>query len=315
MLRSTLANLRPVPSIWLALWAFTKKLPGRLPLLSTRNSWLLYTLACFLLFLLLTFPSDLLLRRFVVSLTQESAIRLRYGAGDLTWWGGCEFSNVTVESPISGMSMLQVSRLTLSPSLIGLFQGQPFPLTFHAVLYGGTFSGTVQHESERFGTQFVLQQLSLERWPFPAPWDRGRVAGRVNADGELQGNLAALQAVHGSLRVILTDGLLGAGTIAMVPVPAVQALQARLRATLADGRVEVSELILSADGVEASLQGTMILRTPLERSGLDLRLTARMTGSPSPALKTLLALLPASPNAPGERRAVITGSLAAPVVR
>jgi len=93
-------------------------------------------------------------------------------------------------------------------------------------------------------------------------------------------------------------------------------VQASLRASLASGRLEITELRLNADGVEALLQGGIALRTPIARSGLDLQLTAKSTtDSPRPALKTLLALLPMSQTAPDERRASITGSLAAPVVR
>jgi type II secretion system protein N len=292
-----------------------KGVQKRLPKLSARNGWLLYTLAGFLFFLFLTFPSDLLLQQLVATLSRESDIRMRYAAGDFTWWGGCEFSDLAIENPVPGLSSLRVSRLTLSPSLLGLFRSHPFPLAFAADLYGGTFQGIVQQKREGGSIQFALQRLSLEQWPFPAPWDHGRVGGRVSATGGFEGNFAALQSLQGTLHVTLTEGELNAGTVATVRVPSLQSVQAQVRASIANGRVEVTDLTLSADGTEATLQGTIVLRTPIERSGLDLRLTTKITGSPPPALKTLLALLPASPHSPGERRALITGSLAAPVVR
>jgi type II secretion system protein N len=315
MWHSALVNLRPLLPAWLVTWTLMKKVQKRLPKVSARNGWLLYTFACFLFFVFLTFPSDLLLQQLVTTLSRESNIRLRYAAGDFTWWGGCEFSDLAIENPVPGLSPLHVFRLTLSPSLIGLFRSHPFPLAFTADLYGGTFQGRVQQKREGGSIQFVLQRLSLEQWPFPAPWDHGRVNGRVSASGEFEGDFAALQSLQGTLHVTLTEGELKAGAIATVQVPSLQSVQAQVRATIANGRIEVSDFTLSADSTEVTLQGTIVLRAPIERSGLNLRLTAKMIGSPPPALKTLLSLLPASSNSPGERRASIAGSLAAPVVR
>jgi type II secretion system protein N len=124
-----------------------------------------------------------------------------------------------------------------------------------------------------------------------------------------------MHTLQGNFTISLTDGALRAGALNGFPIPALQAAQAHLRASLAAGRLEIAELELTADGVEASLQGVINLRTPIGRSGLELQLIAKSTGSPSPAVKTLLALLPASPSTPGERRASISGSLAAPVMR
>jgi len=163
--------------------------------------------------------------------------------------------------------------------------------------------------------QFALRHLALEQLVLPAPWGQGRVGGSVTADGDFLGNPADLSSLQGTFTVTLTDGVLRAGAVNGFPIPAVQTVRLQLRASLAAGRLEISELRLSADGVEASLRGGVTLRTPIARSGLDLQLTTSTTSSPPPALRTLLSLLPASQTIPGERRASIAGSLAAPVVR
>jgi len=302
-------------AVWSAVRTMGKKAYGRLPHLSARSGWAVYTLACFLLFLRLTFPSDLLLQRVVAALTAESAVRVRYTTGDLTWWGGCAFSEVTVENLLPGIPLLQASQLTLTPSFGGLLRGHFSPLMVHAHLYGGTARGAVRKEREGFAVQLALDGLALEHWPLPHPWGQGRIAGRLTADGELQGNLLTPHTLHGWLRATLTDGLLRTGIIAGMPVPTLQSIRAHLQAAITDGRAEITELVLEADGIEAILQGAIVLRTPLERSGLDLRLTTKVTGSPPPALTALLSLLPGSPHSPQERRAVISGPLAAPVVR
>lgn len=294
-----------------------KRLPSRLFHVLARSGWVLYTLACFFLFLCLTFPSDLLLQRVVAALSTESAVRIRYATGDLRWWGGLEFNEVTLAAPASGVPSLHASRVIVTLPVSGVLRGSLSPLTFRAHLAGGTVDGVVRKDGERFGLRFEVHHLALERWSLPSSWEQGHVAGQVTADGELEGSWSSLPSLRGSLQATLSDGLLRTGSIPGVPIPAVQlqSLDARLRATLADGRVEIAELVLNTDGVEVTVQGTVVLRTPWERSGLDLQVATKVTGSPPPALTTLLSLLPTSPHSPYERRAVISGSVAAPLVR
>jgi type II secretion system protein N len=321
LLQSVLGSLRSLRPLWAAnsevdVFGRLGRLGGRLPVLSSRTSWLLYTLTCFVFFVVLTFPSGVLLQRLVTSVPRESGVRARYVEGDCTWLEGCVLRDLTLESPLFGGSAVQLSRLTLHPSWWGLvFGGQPWPLGFNADGYNGTFSGTMRQVVGGMSGQLALRHLALDQLLLPAPWGSGRIAGSMTADGDFLGNSADLYSLQGTLTVTLTDGVLRAGTVSGFPVPALQTVQAQLRASLAAGRLEISELQLSADGVEVSLQGGITLRTPITRSGLDLQLTTKFTGSPPPALKTILSLLPAFQTASGERRAVISGSLAAPVVQ
>ena len=316
--QSTLGNLRALRPSWSARFGSAKLswLGERLSVLSSRTGLLLYTLACFVFFLVATFPSGVLLQRLVVSLARESAVRAHYSEGDCTWRAKCILHDLTLEDPSWGVAAVQLSRLVLQPSLLGLlFSSNPWPLTFSAELYGGALDGTVRQVVGGMSAQFALRHVALEHWPLPAPWGQGGVAGSITADGDFLGNPADLYSLQGSSTATLTDGALRAGTVKGFPVPALQTVQASLHASVAAGRVEITELRLSADGVEVSLQGGVILRTPLARSGLDLQLTTKITGSPPPALKTLLSLLPASQTADGERRAAISGTLIAPVAR
>jgi len=319
--QSTLGNLRALRSLWRASQEATPRtvlgrLSEHLPVVSFRTGWLFYTAVCFVLFLVLTFPSEVLFQRLVASLLRESGVYARYAEGDCAWWRGCVLRDVALEGPAFGGTAVQLSRVTLHPALLNLFfSGQPLPCTFSAELYEGVFSGTVRQAVGGISVQLVMRQLALEHWPFPRAWGQGRITGSVTADGEFLGNPADLYALQGNFSVSLTDGAVRAGTVNGFPVPALQAVQVRLRASLAAGRVEISELNLHADGMEASLQGTITLRAPIARSNLDLQLTAKSTDSPSPAVKTLLSLLPASQTSSGERQASISGSLAAPVVR
>jgi type II secretion system protein N len=319
LLYSALGNLRSLRPAWVTslsadIFTRLKRLSERL--LSSRTGWLWYTVACFVFFMIVTFPSDVLLQRLVASVPRESGVHTRYREGNCSWFEGCILHDLTLAGPFLRGTTVQLSHLTLHPSLWGLFvSGQPWPLVFAAEGYNGTISGTLRQVIGGMSAQLALRHLALEQLPLPAPWGQGRVSGSITADGDFLGNPADLYALQGTFTATLTDSGLRAGALNGFPILALQTVQGHLRTSLAAGRLEISELKLSIDGVEASLQGGIILRTPLTRSGLDLQLTTNSTGSPPPSLKALLSLLPASQTSSGERRSAVTGTFVAPVIR
>lgn len=284
--------------------------------LSSRTGWRLYTLVCFCLCVWWTFPSDLLLQRIVLSVARQSGAQVHYAGGDWTWWEGWVLRDLTVESPVPSLTTVQFSRLALRPSLFGLFRKSRLPFTFSADLYGGTLTGRVGQAAGGVDVQLALHQLALERWPFPPPWGQGKVAGKLTADGAFHGDPADLRSLQGTFSATLTNGAVPAGTVAQLPLLALQAVQVHLRATLTGKQLEIAACRLVADGVEAHVRGGILLRTPLARSGLDLQLTSKiMEGAPPSALIALMSFLPASSPTTKERDVSITGSPATPVIK
>ena len=287
----------------------------RVPALATRFGWGLYTLLCFAVFLFLTFPVDILLQRMIISATREMPIRIRYAHGELTWRGAGVVRDVVIEPVDANLFALKLNRLTVQPSWFGLFFGRPWPLAFQTELYGGTIGGTIERGTEEVKAYLTVQRVNLSLLPVPAPDRPGGVKGFLTGSGEVNGNPSQIFSLKGALELSLVEGALQAGVLGKVPVPPMQSLQGTLRTVIRDGRLNIADFTLNGDGVEAHLQGSLTLSTPLSRSGLDLQLTTKTVGAPPPSLVALVALLPPSPNTPGERRATISGSFAAPVMR
>lgn len=278
-----------------------------------RLLWVWYGIVSFVLFLFLTFPTELVLQRVAAAIAQTAHLRIQYGSGRWTWNKGWVLYDLSIEKP--GVTPpLHLSRLAVSPSGLGLLHGQPLPLSFSATLYGGTAQGTLRQDSAGFGAQFTLDTIDLALWPFPSPFGQGNVSGNLTAAGTFQGTPTEMNSWTGAMTASLTEGSLKAGALAKSPLPALHTVQARLRTTLQNARLAVADLTLSADGLEAQLQGNITLRLPLAWSALDLQCATRITGTPPPTLAALNSLLPAVPGAVGERRATITGSLTAPTL-
>lgn len=282
---------------------------------SARFGWGLYTLLCFGIFLFLTFPVDILLQRVIASATRGTPLHVRYAQGELNWHGAGVVHDMTIKRTDANLPPFKLNRLTVQPSWLGLLFGHPLPLSFQADVYGGTISGTVEQSTEGLRTNLVVQRVDLALFPLPSSGKPERLKGFLTGSGDVRGDLSQVLSLKGTLNLDLSEGALQAGALGKVPIPPFQSFRGQLRTVLRDGRLNISDLVLTGDGIEARMQGALTLSTPLPRSGLDLQLTTKTTGSPPPPLVALLSLLPVSPNTPGERHATIRGSLAAPVMR
>ena len=302
------AFARTVP--WTAIERVWSRLPQWKPVF---GGWGLYTAVCFLVFLVTTFPSDMLIQRVVWSLTHETPTRVQYESGKLSWLGMLTFHGLEVEDlTLPKVAPIRFTTLALQPSLLGLLSGQPFPLDVQATLYGGTLSALVKGESEIAGARFDLRQLALERIPFPEPWGHGRLIGRLSTEGKFEGDVNQLHTLQGELGLEISDGELQAGTLNGFRLPALNDVSLRGEVSLTNSQLKLHALALNTSGAEAHLSGSITLRQPIERSLLHLQLVAEKTGSPPPALVTLIAMMPASKTSPDKRQMSIAGTLARP---
>lgn len=282
---------------------------------SARMGWGVYTLLCFAVFLFLTFPVDVVLQRVISSVTRGTPVHIHYSQGELTWYGAALVRDVRVEQRGASLPPLRVSRLLVHPSWLGLLWGSPFPLAFQADLYGGTINGTAEHSPNGVKTTLTARRMNLALLPIPGAEKSGGLKGILTGSGEVSGDFSQIFSLQGALELNVSEGSLQPGALGQLPVPPLQSVRGNLRANLRDGRVNITDVTLMVDGIEARAQGALVLSTPLPRSGLDLQLTTKVVGPAPPALTALVSLLPISPNTPGERRATISGSLAAPVMR
>lgn len=286
----------------------TNTLPGKLP---GWLGWSAYTLGCFVICVVWTFPTEVILDRAVVSLAHKTDVHVDYRYGNLAWPGQAVLHEVAVTSPSwLALPSLQLSRLAVRPSLVGLLHNSPVPLRLEVNGYGGEGWATIDQAADGMVLEFVLRQLELARLPLPA--GESPLSGQLTAEGTVEGELQDLLSLSGPVSIQLTDGAAPEIALQGMRLPSLKTLAAELRAELSQGQVVVQTARLRTDGVEAHLQGSIRLRTPLSRSRLELELQVKKTGTPPPVLASLISLLPGS--AAGGRTS-ITGVLGAPHIR
>ena len=292
-----------------------ERLAKRLPRLPSGLAWGLYTLVCFVIFVVWTFPTEVLVDRLLVSVADRAEIHVQYTDSEMTWPLGVALQEVSIAGPAVPQPSLQFTRLALQPAVLSLLSTPPLPLTLQARGYGGTLEAVIEKREQEMRVQFSLQQLALERLPLPAPWGEGRIVGRMMGDGSLVGNLQQVASLVGPISVTITDGTVQAGPLQGFRLPSLAKIEVFGKAQLNRGQVDITTLTLKTKGLEAHLQGRLTLGSPVSRSPIDLQLIVRKTGTLSAALATLVSLLPASPTQPNERQAKISGLLGAPKVR
>lgn len=286
---------------------------GGVPRFSGRVGWTLYTIVSCCFFLLLTFPTDLLLQRVVRGATHGLPVRFHYTHGEMTWWGSCRLREVEVTYGTA--PAVKIAYLAVRPSLVGLMFGRLWPLSFSAHLYGGTLNGTVTADASGHSVQIAAQRLDLHMLPLPKINKGGEVQGQLSGEGEVRGNVADLFSLHGQVALTVTEGALRAGSVSGFPLPPLSSAEARFRATVKNGLINIADFTFRADNAEAQLYGSISLATSLPISTLNLQMTAKAPDNTASPLKMLISLLPAAPDASGVRRVSISGSLAAPILR
>lgn len=279
-------------------WSFTwpERLTRKGPL-----GWGLASLACFIVFLLLTFPYGPLQHRLMIELNRASGWEVRAADWSVGFPAAIEWRDLVFAGPASEAISVEAVRAT-----VGVFQAMLGQLVINYAVQlpgvaqagAGRATGSVSAASWSFEGPIAvkgrLQDMDLAKVLRPYV-SRGTVQGDfIHRWNNAQGVDAALKG-EGNVKVDIKDlvvGPMAAGTSAN-PSLAFGRIQASLACR--DGACDVTEL--KGDGEDGSFtaQGRMALRQPLQQSLLDLTVTV----IPGPGFAQKVASLSLPPFQPG----------------
>jgi type II secretion system protein N len=255
-------------------WAWLETLTLKGPL-----AWILASLACFIVFLFLTFPYGPLQNRLLTELNRATGWDVRATDWSVGFPAGIEWHDVVLAGPAMGAISIKDVRAT-----IGVFEailGQ-LVLDYAVQLPGGTQGGAGRATGSLTTASWQLrgpvavkghlQQMDLATVLKPYVTS-GMIQGDFTHrwDGA-QGSNAALKG-EGTVKVEIKDFVIDripSGTQSM-PSLTFGRIQAAL--TCRDAACDVTEL--KGDGVDGSfsVQGHVTLQHPLQQSLLDLTVT------------------------------------------
>lgn len=249
----------------------------------------LYTGGLFLLFLLVTFPHDLIARRYADEIAGQAGIDLRYEQTRLVPWDGYRFLNVRLLPPGQVEPWMGAGSVTVRPPISALFGGDLSRAAFHGQAYGGKFAGRIQR-GETTVVDLVWSDFALAAYPRLTALVEGRWSGGLSGELHLQAK-DTLRAVEGSGKLALKDASLVEGKVLGFTVPDLHSTQGDAEFELKPQRVEIRSLKLSGSEIDADLRGQIYLRTPLDESVVNLTLNVKPVPGAATGIEALLTLL------------------------
>ncbi len=275
-----------------------------------------YTSVLFLLFLLLSFPHDLLVRRALSSLSQ-GPVGVDFAEVNFAWIEGYQLSSLRIgPAAEDGQGpYLECSRLWIRPALGALLRGNPYDLLLHAELYGGSAQGEVRMQQGNLDGTLQWKDLNLGRYrTLTALLDEGQIAGRLSGSATFESHGSRVDAGQGTGEFLLEGGALTAAKISGFPVPDLHLRQTKFKFTVRSGRLEIQDFQATGD-VDIQGSGNVTLREPVSESILNLRTTIQQSLATPDAIKTLVGLIPRPPGAKPDAPIMISGTLGRPHVR
>ena len=253
----------------------------------------------------LTFPTDDLVRWVLSRVPVPEGHTVTFQRAHLRPWGIVLDDAAYRHS--DGRPVIELEWLRVRPSWTAFWRdrlGRPWHVS--AGVFGGTIEGRIASDA--------TAQLLDASW---TDIDVGDLLRALQRDGALTGRSTG----HATLRLPVSDQASGEGDLtlrsaawqppleALEDVP-IHADQATVRWTLADGRVQLSNVDLRGEEVDATAQGTLRLAQAIGASSLDVHMTiAPLPGIPV-ELHRLLDGLPRRPDGVHDFR--VTGTIDAP---
>jgi type II secretion system protein N len=284
--------------------------------LGNRMLWLYlgYTLLLFVVFLILTFPHDILIHRALSLVNQGGG--LEFNSARFAWYKGYEISGVKLAPSHDGeVPILELSHIWIRPVLSQLLRGNPYTLRLEGDLYGGEAEGELDFADGRFSGTVLFEGIDVGRYrTLTALLDEGRIAGHLSGQFDFEGRGASLENAQGNGEIVLDGAAIAEAKVQGYTVPDLSLKQTKLKFTVRTGRLEVQEFSATGD-VNAQGSGQIVLRTPLQDSALNLRATVLPTATTPDAVKALISLIPRTPGSKPDAPMTVTGTLARPRVR
>lgn len=291
-----------------------------LSFLQGRGLWALYFAYAgllFAVFLLVTFPYDVILRRALAGL-DGGGVSVGFQDARFAWHRGIALDRFTLHSADTAIAapVLEADHVWVRPSLAALLRGNPYALELRAELYGGTARADADFSNEQMVGRVDLDALSLGRYRLLASMlEEGRLGGRVDAEFAFETTLAAPDAgqVLGSVR--LTRAAIEAAKIAGFGVPDIHVEAGEVEFAYRNGRLDLSELRAEGKEILLSADGQISLRAPVADSILNLSAIVGPGPEAPDAIRGLLELIPRPAGAGSDAPLRITGTIARPRVR
>ena len=223
------------------------------------------------LFLLLTFPYDVLARRLEVE-AQRTGADLTIGSLGPSGLAGMRARNVKLRLAGDGMPEIRLDRMDVSPDLFALLLRRT-SFGFAATGYGGTARGHValSNDPKQPGLRALrLDARDIDLATLPLRDMAGvAVSGKLQMKADLS-SLVPPETAGGSLTLSLDQAAVAGGSVQGFPVPKTSLGKVEGSVNVEKGVARVERTTARGGDIDADVDGNVTLRPLLSLSPADL---------------------------------------------
>ena len=246
-----------------------------------------WTAGWFFVFLVLTFPHDLVVRHWVDEITERSGWRVRYEDSWFRPWSGYHLGQARLIAPGKDPEpWVAAEEVGARPSVAALVRGSMFPVFFSGRAYGGIFEGSV----DPLGVLGLgWTSLRLAEYPRLTRLLEGAWSGDLSGEIHLSGK-GDFRSVDGRGHLGLSNASLTQAKAQGFSIPDLHFPGGEADFEMKANRIDIRSLKLSGSEVDAELHGQLFLSS----SGapvLNATLTLKPIPGASGGLEPLLTLL------------------------
>lgn len=279
--------------------------------------YIVFTVALFCVFLVSTFPYDIVVGR-VLAMVQSPTVVVDVKSTEFAWHRGLALNGVRVSSLVGDTTApyLELNRLWVRPVLTELVRGNPYALALEAELYGGNAEGTLNVDGQTVAGSVNLESASLGRYrTLTSLLEEGQVAGRLSGKVSFEAVGPSVENGQASGEVRLENGGIEQAKIAGFVVPDLHFKESLLKFGVQGGRMEIEQFNATGDELNVSASGTVSFRDPLDASVLNLKTTLLPGKSAPDSIRALIAMIPKPRDAKPDSPVRISGTLSRPRFR
>lgn len=279
--------------------------------------YVVYTLALFAVFLVATFPYEIVVGRFL-GLVESNAVNVDFKEARFAWHRGLALTQVRLTSPTGDPEVpyLELDTLWVRPVLGELIRGNPYALAVQAELYGGGADGVLNVREQTISGVVNVNAVSLGRYgTLTALLEEGNIAGRVFGSLSFEAAGANIESGTASGEVRLENAGLEKAKISGFGVPDLHFATTQLNFAVRQGRLEIEQLNATGEELNISASGQISLREPIDASVLNLKATVLPGKNAPDSIRGLIAMIPKSRDAKPDAPMRISGTLRTPRFR
>ena len=272
-----------------------------------------FTLVLFVLFLVTTFPHELVVRR-MIARAETGPIDVEVRGIHLGWMLGYTIDELRLlqRGGDPAVPVLAARNVHVAPSLASLFRGHVYPVKVSGDLYGGTLSGRVDPRAEAFAVDAQFAGIDVGRYTGLRLFMDGTLRGTVQGELALTGNALKPATSTGHVSLLAARVALEGGKLRGITLPDLHFAEVRFAGDIKRGRLELGDVVANGDEIAARGEGNVVLQHPLATSVMNLTLAVRPVAQAADNIRIAVSLLPGTLAENGEKTLRLYGSLADP---